>query len=82
MTRHRLTVAQNDDFHTGSGDSYIHATQVPEEANLPFIIGTYHRYDDYIAFLSLKSINSVDTNESTEGLKYALFINRRLKYCT
>ena len=59
-------IAQNDEFHAGSGDSNIHAAQVVEETNLPLFIGTYKGDDDDIAFLSLESINSIYRNEVVE----------------
>ena len=73
MTRQSVTVAQDDDLHTRSGDGYIHAAQVTEEANLSLVVGSYHRYDDDVAFLSLKTINRIDANESAKGFEIGAF---------
>ena len=73
MTRQGVTVAQDDNLHAGSGDGHIHAAQVTEETNLPFVVRPYHRYDDDVAFLSLKTINRIDTDESAEGFEVGAF---------
>ena len=76
-------IAQNDEFHAGSGDSNIHAAQVVEETNLSLFIGTYKGDDDDIAFLSLEPINSIYRNEvverfekgfATDGLSQVLYL--------
>ena len=69
MAGQRLTVAEDDDFHTGSGDGNVHATQVTKEANLSFVVGTHHGNDDDIALLTLEAIDGIDADLTTEGLE-------------
>ena len=59
MAGERLSVAEDDDFHTGSGDGNIHAAQVTEETNLPFVVGANHGNNDDITLLTLKAINGI-----------------------
>jgi hypothetical protein len=72
MARQGVAIAQDDDFHTGTGDSYVHASQVAKEANLSIVVRAYQRDDDDIAFLSLESVNGIYTDACSEGF-YPLF---------
>lgn len=55
-----IPIAYNDDQMFRSGQSHIDSSLVSEEANLTSGVGPYSRNHNYIFFLSLKRINSVD----------------------
>jgi hypothetical protein len=38
MVRKRSGIAYNDELHTGTGDSYIHAAKVGKKAYLPILV--------------------------------------------
>ena len=48
-------IAQNNQFHTGTGDRYVHAAQVIEETNLTVFIGTHQTDKNHITLLPLKA---------------------------
>ena len=55
-----MGVADDDEFHAGAGDGYIHAAEVVEEAYGALVVVAYHADDDDVAFLSLESVDAVD----------------------
>lgn len=63
------SIAQDDQFHTGTGDGYIHATQVIQKSDVALVVGTHETDHDNITLLSLKAVYGMDGNEFTERLK-------------
>ena len=59
MTGKCMTVAHDDDLHTGTGDGHIHTAQVTQKTYLPFLVATHQRYYDDITLLTLKAINGI-----------------------
>lgn len=66
MTGECMTVTNNDDFHTGTGDGHIHTAQVTQKTYLSFLVATHQRYYDDITLLTLKAINSIHRDETAE----------------
>ena len=66
-------IAEDDDFHAGTSDGNIHATEVTQESYLAFIIRTHHREDDDITLLSLETINGIHADLTTERLEELSF---------
>ena len=69
MVPHCGRVADDDEFHSCTGDGHVHAAQVSQKAYLPLLVGPDERDDDDIALLSLKSINGIDADEVAVGLE-------------
>lgn len=67
-------IAQNNQFHTGTGDGYVHAAQVIEETNLTVFIGTYQTDKNHITLLPLKAIYRIDSNQGTIRLEKVSFL--------
>ena len=57
-------ISENDQFHTGTGDRYVHAPQVVQEAYLSILVGPYQTDQDDIAFLPLETVNGVYGDQS------------------
>lgn len=66
MLRKCIHATENDEFHPGTCDGYIHTTEVAEETYLSLIVATYEGEDDDIAFLSLETIHGIDRDEMAE----------------
>ena len=66
---HGSAVAHDKEFHAGSCDGDVHAAQIAQEAYLPFVVVAHEADDDYVAFLTLKTINCVDADEVLEWLE-------------
>lgn len=62
-------MAQQDQFHPGSGHGYVHPAQVVEKSDVSFLIGADHTDDDDVAFLALKTVYRVDGDRLTERLE-------------
>ena len=62
-------IAQDDEFHAGTGHGYIHSAQVGQEANLSFVVASDKTYHDDVTLLSLKAIDGVDRDEMVERLE-------------
>ena len=73
VARHRGTVAQDNDLHSGSSDGHIHATQVAKETNLSLIVRAYQRDDDDVALLTLETINGIHADACPERF-YPFFL--------
>ena len=69
MAGESVTVAEDDDFHAGTGDGYVHAAQVAEEAYLAFVVGADEGDEDDVALLTLEAIDGVDADEGAVGLE-------------
>ena len=69
MARHGLLIAEDDEFHAGAGDGYVHAPQVAQESYLSFVVGAHERDDDDVAFLSLETVDGVHGDEATVGFE-------------
>ena len=69
VARHRLRVAENDEFHPGSGDGHVHAAQVAQKAYLAFVVGPDEGDEDDVALLTLKSVDGVDGDKMPIGLE-------------
>ena len=73
MAGHGFLVTENDDFHAGSGDGDVHASQVAEETYLSVVVGAHERDDDDVALLSLEAVDGIDADKSSEGLEKLTF---------
>ena len=40
VARHGRSIAEDDEFHSGTGNGDIHTAQVTKEANLSFVVGS------------------------------------------
>ena len=67
------SIAQNNQFHTGTGDGYVHAAQVVKKTNLTVFIGTYQTDKNHVTLLPLKAIHRIDGNQGTIGLEKSIF---------
>ena len=74
VTSHRFSVAEDDEFHAGTGNGYIHAAQIAQETYLAFIIAAHHRDEDDVTFLSLKTVNGVYADGFAYGTKCVIFL--------
>lgn len=63
MAGERGDIAKDDKFHAGPRDGYIHAAEVPQEAYLSVLVGSYHRDEDNVSLLTLEAINGIDRDE-------------------
>ena len=63
MACHGGGIAEDDEFHAGAGDGHVHATEVSEETDLSFVVGTDEGDEDDVAFLALEAIDGVDADE-------------------
>ena len=72
MAAEGLGIADNDEFHAGTGHGYVHATQVGEEAYLTMVVGSDEADDNHVALLPLKGVDGVDGH----GAAYALQLGR------
>ena len=62
-------VSQDHQFHAGAGDGDVHAAQVAEETDLPFVVGAYEADHDHVALLSLEAVYGVDGYQAAEGFR-------------
>lgn len=69
MLRKCVHTTEDDEFHPGTGDGYIHTAEVAEEAYLSLIIATYEGEDDDITLLSLETIHGIDRDKVAERLE-------------
>lgn len=69
MAAQSRRIPDDDEFHAGSGDGDVHASQVAEESYLPFLVGTHEADEDNVAFLSLEPIDSMYGDEFPEGFE-------------
>ena len=76
MTGHCGGIAENNQFHPGTGNGDIHSAKVTEKAYLPFFVGTYKGDEDDVALLSLKTVDGIDTNKTTIGLEELFFLKK------
>ena len=73
---HGERVAEDDEFHASAGDGDVHAAQVAQEANLPFVVGAHERDEDDVAFLTLESIDSVHGEQVPEGFEEGVALEK------
>lgn len=69
------SIAENDEFHAGSGDGDIHAAQIVQETDIAFFVGTDEADENDIPFLSLKTVDGVDGDEAFQGMKEVVAFN-------
>lgn len=62
-------------LHPGPGDGNVHAAQVTQKTDLTLVVGTHHRDEDDVAFLSLEAVNGIDGDEPAEGLEEFLLLD-------
>ena len=79
MTSHRRGIAQDDEFHAGTGDGDIHSAEVAEESDLSFIVGTHEGDEDDIALLSLEAIDGIHADETAIGLEELTLLEQATK---
>ena len=79
MFRHRLLVAQDDEFHAGSRHRHIHAAEVFQETDLSFIVGAYQRDEDHVSFLPLETIYRVYADQTAVRLEELIFLDELLE---
>ena len=65
-----FSIAENDEFHSGTGDGHVHATQVVEEADIAAFIVAHHADEDDIALLALETIYRVDGDLLSQWAKH------------
>ena len=75
MTCQRGGIAEDDQFHPGSGDGHIHTAQIAQETYLTIVIGTHQRYQYNVALLSLKAVNGIHTDQLAERLGPILLLD-------
>ncbi len=63
MARHGRGIAEDDEFHAGACDGHVHASEVAQETDLSFVVGTDEGDEDDVAFLALETIDGVDADE-------------------
>ena len=63
-----FNIADDDEFHAGTGDGNVHAAQVAQETYLSLLVGTHERDDDDVAFLSLEPVNGVHGDKTAVWL--------------
>ncbi len=72
MCGHRGSRSKYDELHAGTGDGYIHATQVAQETDLLAVVVAYERDDDYVALLSLETVDVFTLMARRYGRKNSL----------
>ena len=63
MARHGGGIAEDDEFHAGACDGHVHASEVAQETDLSFVVGTDEGDEDDVAFLTLEAVDCVDADE-------------------
>ena len=63
MACHGRGIAEDDEFHAGACDGHVHASEVAQETDLSFVVGTDEGDEDDVAFLALETIDGVDADE-------------------
>ena len=79
MLGHRLLVAQDDELHSGSRHRHVHATEVFQESNLAFIVGTYQGDENHVALLPLEAIHRVYADETAVRLEKFILLDELLQ---
>ena len=69
-------VSQDHQFHAGAGDGDVHAAQVAEETDLPFVVGAYEADHDHVALLSLEAVYGVDGYQAAEGFEESVALDQ------
>ena len=69
VTAQSIGIADNQQFHASPCDCHIHAAQVAQKSDVAGIIASHKRNDDYITFLPLEPIDSIDLNQMAERLE-------------
>lgn len=44
MACHGSGIAEDDKLHAGTGDCYVHATQITQESNVAIVVSSHKRY--------------------------------------
>ena len=63
MARHGGGIAEDDEFHAGACDGHVHASEVAQETDLSFVVGTDEGDENDVAFLALETVDGVDADE-------------------
>ena len=79
MLRHRVLVAQDDEFHSGSRHRHVHAAEVFQESYLTFIVGTYQRDEYHVSFLPLETVHRVYADEAAVRLEELILLDELLE---
>ena len=79
MLRHRVLVAQDDEFHAGSRHRHVHAAKVFQETDLAFIVGTYQRDENHVSFLPLETIHRVYADQAAVRLEELILLDELLQ---
>ena len=79
MFRHRVLVAQDDELHSGSRHRHVHATEVFQESNLAFIVGTYQGDENHVALLTLETIHRIHADQTAVRLEELIFLDEFLE---
>ena len=74
MAGHGRGIAQDNQLHPGTGDGHIHPSQVAQEADLSFVVGTDKGDEDDVALLTLETIDGIHTDEVAVGLEELAFL--------
>ena len=73
MACHGGGIAEDDEFHAGAGDGHVHASEVAQETDLSFVVGTDEGDEDDVAFLALEAVDGVDADEVAVRLEELAF---------
>ena len=79
MFRHRVLVAQDDEFHSGSRHRHVHATEVFQESDLAFIVGTYQGDENHVALLPLETIYRIYADQAAVRLEELILLDELLQ---
>ena len=76
MACHGGGIAEDDEFHAGTGDGHVHASEVTQETDLSFVVGTDEGDEDDVAFLALEAIDGVDADEVAVRFEELAFLEK------
>ena len=79
MLRHRLLVAQDDEFHSGSRHRHVHATEVFQESDLSLVVGAYQGDENHVALLPLETINRIHAYQAAVRLEELILLDEFLE---
>lgn len=79
MFRHRVLVAQDDEFHSGSRHRHVHAAEVFQKSNLSLVVGTYQGDEDHVSFLPLETIYRIHADQAAVRLEELILLDEFLE---
>ena len=79
MLRHRVLVAQDDEFHSGSRYRHVHAAEVFQKSDLSLVVGTYQGDEDHVSFLPLETIYRIHAYQTAVRLEELILFDEFLE---